>query len=388
MNEKTLSGIQLSAEGAQITWYERGMEDAVTLTVPGERADGMMELPSGVFEAASGKNQSPEKRALLRSWLSRVLDLLPERKARKDLAVCITVPELRGETPDNLVEALEELGVQRKYIFLQDYWTSFYYYVVNQRRELWNGDVAFIQYRDEQMIGHILHIDRGVKPGLVTIDEVARTDVSDRVREGRDREDWDRERDRLLYELLGKLFERRNVSTSYLYGPYFDSSWAVRSFQYLTFRRHAFQGHNLFSKGACFGAMARMGLITMPELLYKGVDSLSKNIGINLRVRGKMQYYPLARAGGNWYEAHRECDVIPEGTDSITILSRSPEGAQTVHHVLRLDHFPQRPDRASRLRLTVYFSSMSHIEVEVEDLGFGSMYPSSGRIWKRTIVLE
>jgi hypothetical protein len=71
---------------------------------------------------------------------------------------------------------------------------------------------------------------------------VASTDVSDSVRAGRSDEDWDRERDRLFYELLGRLFERRNVTTSYLYGTYFDRSWAVRSFQYLTFRRHAFQG--------------------------------------------------------------------------------------------------------------------------------------------------
>ena len=54
-------------------------------------------------------------------------------------------------------------------------------------------------------------------------------------------------------------------------------------------------------------------------------------------------------------------------------------------HSMRLPHLPQRPDRATRLRLTVYFSSPTHCHLEVEDLGFGELYRSSGLTWKREI---
>ena len=38
---------------------------------------------------------------------------------------------------------------------------------------------------------------------------------------------WNEERDRLFFELLKKLFERRVVTVSYLIGSYFNKSWAV-----------------------------------------------------------------------------------------------------------------------------------------------------------------
>ena len=68
-------------------------------------------------------------------------------------------------------------------------------------------------------------------------------------------------------------------------------------------------------------------------------------------------------------------------------LFLSLEGGETVGRVLRLDHFPDRKNRATRLRMTIYFSSAHRCEIEVEDLGFGGITPSSGRVWKRQVIL-
>ena len=70
---------------------------------------------------------------------------------------------------------------------------------------------------------------------------------------------------------------------------------------------------------------------------------------------------------------------------NVTILSEDEDGSGTIRHTLRLDHFPDRPDRASRLRVRVWFSAPKMLEAEVTDMGFGSLYPSSGRIWHRSI---
>ena len=79
--------------------------------------------------------------------------------------------------------------------------------------------------------------------------------------------------------------------------------------------------------------------------------------------------------------------MIPDFEKSVTILTTPAEGGETVGHVLRLDHFPERENRATRLRMTIYFTSRSICEVEVEDLGFGGFYPPSGRVWKRQVIL-
>lgn len=385
-NNQILTGIQLGDDGAQITWYHEGLTEPQTLSLPGEGKDGMLRVPPDAWKGAQRGGRLGT--AALSGFFKDLFHMLPGRPDFDRLRVLVTLKSLESGTGDHVVAALEELGIDRRNIFLQDWRTSFFYYAVNKKRELWNGDVAFLWYRDEKMQGYIMHIDRSVKPAMVTLSKAAECEAGESVRMHRSQEDWDRERDRLLYELLGKMFERRSVSATYLYGTWFDASWAKRSFQYLTFRRHAFQGQNLFSKGACLGAMSRMGLIQKPDLLFVGVDMVPYTIGMRLRVKGREQYYPLVNAGTNWYEAHSTLEVIPQSEKSITLLTTPmEEGGESIVRVLRMDHFPAREERATRLRISVYFTAADRMVLEAEDLGFGGFYQSTGRIWRREISL-
>jgi len=383
--KSVLIGIQISGEGAQITWYDQSLEEPQTLSLPGEGEDGLISVPADAWKGALRGGRFGMQS--LGKFMAKLIGMVPGSPSMDNVRVSVTVPSLTQELGDHIIACLEELGIGRRNLFLQDWRTSFYYYVVSMKKELWNADVAFIRLRNMQMHGSILHIDRTVRPWVVTIQDVATADVSDRARGKRNDEDWDKERDRIFYEFLGKLFERRTVSTSYLYGNYFDRSWAERSFQYLTFRRHAFQGQNLFSKGACYSLLIRMGIRHIPDMLFMGVDMVTHNIGMRLRVKGREQYHMLIPAGVNWYEAHSRIEMIPDGESSITILTTPMEGGETVGRVLRLDHFPDRKNRATRLRMTIYFSSAHRCEIEVEDLGFGGITPSSGRVWKRQVIL-
>lgn len=383
--KSTLIGIQISGEGAQVTWYNDSLEEPQTLSLPGEGEDGLITVPADAWKGALRGGRFGMQS--LERFMTGLIRRVTGSEAAGNLCVSVTVPNLTQELGEHLIAALQSAGIERRNLFLQDWKTSFYYYAVSMKKELWSGDVAFIRVRNMQMEGSILHIDRTVRPWVVTIQDAARADVSDRARGQRSDEDWKRERDRIFYEFLGKLFERRNVTTSYLYGNYFDRSWAERSFQYLTFRRHAFQGQNLFSKGACYSLMIRLGLRQIPDMLFMGVDMVTQNIGMRLRIKGKEQYQLLIPAGVNWYEAHSRIEIIPDCETSVTILTTPMEGGETVGRVLRLDHFPDRKNRATRLRLTIYFSSAHRCEIEVEDLGFGGFTPSSGRIWKRQVIL-
>ena len=54
-------------------------------------------------------------------------------------------------------------------------------------------------------------------------------------------------------------------------------------------------------------------------------------------------------------------------------------------HMMRLAGLPHRPSRATRVRMTIYFSAPGCCHIEVEDLGFGEFYRSTGMVWKREI---
>ena len=126
-------------------------------------------------------------------------------------------------------------------------------------------------------------------------------------------------------------------------------------------------------------------MIRQPDILFLGTHMVRENLGMNMRINGKEVYYPIISAGVNWYEAHHECVFIPDNEDRITLISKPMTGGEEVERILRLDHFPDRPNRATRLRMTVYFASAGCCVLEVEDLGFGGFFASEGLRWKREI---
>lgn len=377
-------GLQLCENCVQLTYYNNTMKEPATLSADGEKDSYLFPVKPEEWAAATEK-EKPNRE--LKELFSRCLDRVKTLGKMEDIRIMVTVPELVSPLDERIPGTLEEMGIERKYIFLQDYKSSFYYYTVNQKRELWSGDVALLEYEEDTMNGYVLHVDKSTKPALVTVEKAASQKMDESARDGRPEEEWNRERDRLFFELLKKVFERRNVTTSYLMGDYFDKSWAERSFQYLCYHRHAFQGKNLYTKGACYGAMERMGVITLPDLLFLGEDIIHENLGMNMRIRGKEMYYPIITAGVNWYEAHHVCEFIPDNETSITIITKPMTGGQEINHILRLTDFPRRPNRATRLRMTVYFVSAHRCKVEVEDLGFGGFFRPSGKKWKREISL-
>ena len=412
-------GIDLNERYAQITYYHQSVREPLTLG--GQSNPEQFQLPMGLRQNAGGdwkfwdgepledgeepdrarisglyervfaggpvetEDGSFEPEELLSIYFSLCRDSLKLLSRDTQLHVMVTVRSLTEAMSGVIVRALERAGVERRLIYVQDYSSSFYYYTVNQRRELWYQDVALLEYIDGEIVGSVLHIDRSTRPAIARVDVVARQPVGGEERGDRSDQEWNRELDRLFFELLKKVFERRTISVSYLIGDFFNKSWAERSIQFLCYKRHAFQGKNLFSKGACYAAMERAGLAAGRDILFGGQDMIEVNIGMEMRIRGKETYYPLVTAGVNWYEAHHVCEFIPQGERELRVISRPMSQGESVVHMMRLPGLPSRPDRATRLRLTVSFSSPGRCVLEVEDLGFGGFFRSSGMSWTRTI---
>ncbi len=409
-NELVL-GMELNEQYAQITYYHSSVKEPMTLGASsdsehallpmglrqdrqgnwhlwdGRSGDGITDLYRKIAGreplVCGGKSYEPQE--LLAIYFRRCLAKLKLASQDVTLHIMVTVRTLDDLWSAVIVEALERVGLDRKQIYIQDYCSSFYYHTINQKKELWYQDVALLTYEDEAIVGQVLHIDRSTRPAIAMVNEVARQPMGRDVRGGRSDSEWKKEKDRLFFELLKKVFERRNVSASYLMGDYFNKSWAERSIQFLCYRRHAFQGRNLYSKGACYAVMERVGMIEDHGIIFGGRDMIERNLGMEMRIRGKETYYPLVSAGINWYEAHHVCEFILDGEREIRVVSQPMTEGESIVHVMRLPGLPFRPDRGTRVRMTVWFSSSSCCHIEVEDLGFGGLYRSSGLSWKRAI---
>ncbi len=418
VNELIL-GIDLRREHSQVSYYHQSFKEPVTAGMSQGEEDPFLPMAlrmdedgnwhfwdglpdeknqkdkcrvAGIYELVERGDDTPvcgEKvspAGILGIYFRCCMDLLRFVTKQTRYQVMVTVRKLTEPWNSVIVEALESIGIERKYIFLQDYLSSFYYYTVNQKKELWQQDVALLEYEEEAMVGYVLHIDRSTRPAVAAVEKVAIQPVGSEVRRDRSGKEWDAEKDRLFFELLKKVFERRNISVSYMTSDFYSKSWAVRSIQYMCYRRRAYQGQNLYSRGACYAAMERAGIIADRGIIFSGGDMVAVNLGMEMRIRGKETYYPLVTAGVNWYEAHHVCEFIPAGEREIRILSRPMRAGDMVTHILRLNGLPDRPDRTLRLRMTLYFTSVNCCHVELEDMGFGGLFRSSGMRWERDIL--
>lgn len=416
-------GIDLQEEYTQVTYYHKSVREPLTLSITPQENQPL--LPMAVRQDAEGiwhfwngepeteENEDKKDRVRISGIYQKMTEGKPvptgdgEMKMQELLAVyfglcfrlpgiltqnarmhvMVTVKELTEELNALLNQALAQAGIEPDNIYLQDHLSSFFFYTVNQKKELWYQDVALLEYENQEMVGYVLHIDSSTRPAIARVEKAAVQPVNEEVRAGRSEDEWKKEKDRLFFELLKKVFERRNVSVSYLMGDFYSKSWAQRSIQFLCYKRHAFQGKNLYSKGACYAAMERAGLTAGKGVIFGGRDMVQVNLGMEMRIRGKENYYPLVNAGVNWYEAKHVCELIPRGEKQIRILSTPMTQGETVEHLLRLPGLPERPDQATRLRLAVTFTSPGTCRIQVEDLGFGGLYKSSGLKWSREIDL-
>jgi hypothetical protein len=131
--------------------------------------------------------------------------------------------------------------------------------------------------------------------------------------------------------------------------------------------------------------MEREGMLPGRDIMFGGRDMVEHNISMEMRIRGKDTFYPMVTAGINWYEVHHVCEFILNDEREIRVISHPMAQGETVVHMMRLTGLPPRPKRATRVRLTLYFSSPRRCHMEVEDLGFGGFYKPSGLIWTRTL---
>jgi len=374
---KVVVGVSLQEDQAQITYFYPSMREPEMLEAEGE--DGVsshvLPIPREVWRSACGLGEGISTlSAFFRDTLGRVAG----EDNFKAIHIMVTVPGLERLLSTRIPQALTMLGIPRKNIYLQDHQSSFFWYAVNQRKELYSADVALIEETGGKIRGYVMHIDRSKSPALVSIEQRQTLQLSENDRGGLEEDAWQKEKDRRFFEFLKKVFERKNVTTCYLIGHFFDPEKAPRSFSFLTSGRHAFMGDNLYSRGACYAAMERCALLPARDMLFMGRDIITDNISMYLRVKGKEVYYPLISAGINWYEAHCECDIIPDGERCITLRTKPMTGGEETAHMLVLDSFPERPSRASRLRMTIYFTDAKTCCLEAEDLGFGGFFRPIG----------
>ena len=313
---------------------------------------------------------------LLAHFLRGVLKLLGVAEVEKNLCcLAVSMENLNAVQVENLQKACAELGLTEDQVLLLDYEESFYYYVMTQKIETWNRSVGWYSFRNEHVTFRRMSMRSGSRPIPVRLDEPVETDLSQDMEE----------RDADFYTFVRNTLGDDLYSSIQINGDGFDQEWAKRSVKLLCYqKRKVFFGNNLFARGACASGAERFINHALKDYRYMSSSLVLANVGMDMRVMGTPAYYPLITAGRNWYESSAYVELILDDTRELTFLVEIMGEPEKKRIVMALPGLPERPNKTTRLGVSLQYISQAECRIRVKDLGFGEMFPSSGREWKET----
>lgn len=336
------------------------------------------------------EEESYDPVALLTLFVKRSLGLLNMQVSLNRMdALMFTVEDLSPRMVDVLSKIATGLQLKIQNIYFQSHVESFYHYVLYQPKELWKNNVLIFDYSTHLKSLH-LECNKRTTPQVVFIRNREYPSIQRTVfaEDEAQRNNEKKRLDEAFLQVVEEETEGNMISTVYLLGDGFKDNWASESLRTLCRNRRVFQGNNLYSKGACYGAVERM--TPGPEgknHVFLGRDKLKANIGMKILRRGEDSYFAILDAGTNWYEVTADFEVIPEKESVLDFLITPLTGGNVIDRQIVLDGLPERPERTTRLKIHMEMSAVDQAVITVEDLGFGELFPSSGKAWTHTISL-
>ena len=276
---------------------------------------------------------------ILAQFLQGMLKFLGVAELVKNTkCVAVTLPGLTEIQVENFQKAFEIIGFPHEKYMLLDYGESFYYYVLSQKRETWNRSVGWYAFTPENVSFRKMTL-------------------------GRD------------------LFSSIQIT-----GDGFSQDWAEQSVRLLCYqKRKVFYGNNLFAKGACAAGKEKTENKALKGYRFLSDSLVMADVGMEMRVMGSPTYYPLIEAGNNWYDSKASCEFILDDTEELVFIVSTYHRPEKRRVGMMLPGIPLRPDKTTRLRLELQYISSTECKVTVTDLGFGEMFPSSGKTWTETV---
>lgn len=366
----------LSKKPGEDVWH-MGLEAEYFSTHQGEvLIDSLYEIcREEEMVLVDGKEMEPA--ALLAQYLLEVLKMSGASDPVRQLgALMVVTEELQGPVVRNLQKAWELAGLTRVPCFMQDLEESFYYYVMHQRREYLSRKVAWFTFHRNEVSFASLSMNHRTRPVMVEIKKGKHITLP---------ADPD-EKDQAFYQLILDSFGTDFYSSIFMVGEGFAKEWAVRSIPLLCRnQRKVFYGNNLFVWGACYAAKEKAEDHNMKGYLYEGNALVRTNVGMEMIVQGTNAYYPVVEAGTNWYETIKDFEILLDDMDRLVFLVNPMNSETKTFYSMQLPGLPKRPPKTTRLHVHLEYESSKICVITVKDLGFGEMFPSSGKSWEEKV---
>ncbi len=306
----------------------------------------------------------------------KILSALRRYGRKENIWASVILPDMSEENICRYKKDAQEAGFLKGRLQVMSERESIVHFVMHQTNDIWQQQVWLLEFGREEVKATAVQVNKRTTPAIVQVQEPEYWNIGE-IQKG--------DRDELLLGYIKERFSKNRVSAVFLTGTDLNSGDYKKSREEICHRRRVFLGTQIHARGAC---MTAEGTGQRRPYLFLSEQTLLFNVGLRSKKDGKEEVYTLIRAGLNWYEAEGSCEVLLLTEPLLEFSFRSMLGGEPVYAGMLLTDLPRRPEGTSRLLVEVRFSAPLKCEVEVTDLGFGELYPSSDLRWKESFVLE
>lgn len=309
---------------------------------------------------------------LLSVFFRKLLRLVLPVQGAEAVTKCVfSLEEVTEEAVAFLYVFAEKLGFTKEQIQIQDHRESFYAYVVSQEPSLWKQQVLLFEETGNGVYCRLLSCNRKTSPMIVEVGEAFLGKFSG---DGA-------KKDAEFTEMVKSVLAGRLVSAVYLIGSGFEGDWMNSSLQLICRNRRAFQGKNLYTKGACYAGMIEVHKEDADTVYFCGYK-VQENIMLKA-VKGDMEFfYPLVDAGSNCHQVNTDLRILLEGDPVLEIWAQEPGSREARIESLELSGLTLMDQERRRLSLHISCGENGKILLKVQDLGPGFLRPSGDLEWE------
>ncbi len=300
--------------------------------------------------------------------------------------IVFSVPRIDTRLLACLTSCGDYLGMSGKDIHVISHTEGFMYYVLSQKREVWNNQVGMFDLSGEGLCYYEMKVQRGLRQTTVMAEK-------ERLEEGFSLDILNsaagrKMGDRILCSCGSRMLQKKLFSSIFLMGKGFEErDWAEGFMKLVCNRRRVYVETELFAKGAAYRAVDLLREKSAYPYVCICEGRLDSSVSMRVLYKDQDNQLMLANAGVSWYEAAKEVELILDGQDYLEFIITPPDQRKKKTVKMALEGFPKREEKTLRVLLQIGFLDERTMTVTVTDQGFGELFPSTGAVLRQEVML-
>lgn len=364
-------------------WYVGNSVSAIRFQHKGVMVEDVMgNLESLNHVVADGSSYTYES-LLLILLQTHIDDFLARSKDYQLAGLTITIESYHPIVYKVLEKLRQELKLEKDSFYVMSHENAFFQYVMRQDEKLRNNSVAMFEYGTEGM--DFYRIDKKYQ-GKTIIYTLLHEDMRDTMSYTMLFQDVE-ELDKRFAEITRVKMKETYISTVYLTGAGFNDKWIEEATKVLCDGRRVFMGQNIYTKGACYHA--RMGSYEEErECVLVSPSSIPFDIGVCVgEVGGRNHFQPIAMGGREWYNMNGKVTLYLDDTNRVEMIYRDKISKDMIREVIEVHGLPKRPPKTTKLALEVELYDEKTGAIIIRDMGFGKIYPTTNKIYRKDFAI-